>query len=729
MKLSYKYIWISLLYFLLLNNSFIYAQPNENISQFSHYKYGACWEVSVNGSYAYYSDGSYLKILDISNPTNPVEKGELLLPRPIVTMKSMGSYVYVADSWDGFIIIDVSNPDNPVEVSTTKLGNVVDLDLNVNNTAIVVSGSGGIYSVDISDPANPAQLYHATESGWANSVTINDNYAYIAFQNPNKIVQYEISSPDSIYSNKNLDLTNIPNYLKIDGQYLYVTTSLGLRIIDVLDPAGLTLKGFFTASQSWKLDYNGNYVFITTPTNIKIINVSDKTNPVQTGSFVVSPSNAASVAVMGNYVYSAITSGLRIDDISNLAFPVEVKFVSTGGISFDMEVNGNYAYLIHNPGDFSIFNIADPSNPIKLSSFGTENYFDIKIQNNYAYLLAGNKDLQILNISDPSNPTEVSRKILFGISRGLAISGDYLYVADNSTTHGFQIINISDPSNPVLSGSIDSISCNSVTVLGNYAYLAATNSSVRVIDISDPTNPTQISSLSIDGVPLNIEASGNYAYVVAGTSGLRIIDISNPSNPAEVGFFKNDNYFMDAKVVYPYVYIADGYGYARIVDVTNPASPNEVGVFDTRNQPTGIAVNNNLIFIPAENNGFYILNNDLLVSVENNMNETPSDFLLLQNYPNPFNPSTKIKYNIPTVKTLHATSPQKYATSPQKHATSVQLKVYDVLGREVATLVNKKQSPGNYEIEFNARNLTSGIYIYELKYGNNIKFRKMILLK
>jgi len=560
MKLSYKYILILVLYSLLLNNSFIYAQSNENISQLVHYQYGACWEVSVNGNYAYYSDGSYLKILDVTNPNAPLIKGELLLPRPMVNMKSDGNYVYVTDSWDGFIIIDVSNPDNPNVMSTIKLGNVIDVAINIDGTAIVVSGSGGIYSVDISDPANPVQLYHATESGWANSVTINDNYAYIAFQNPNKIVQYEISYPDSIYSNKNLDLTNIPSHLKIDGQYLYVTTNLGLRIIDVLDPSGLLPKGFFTASQSFKLDYNGNYVFITTPSSIKIINVSDKMNPVQTGSFVVDPSNAVSVAVMGDHVYSAITTGVRIDDISNIAFPVMVNFLSTGGISYDMEVDGNYAYLIHNPGDFSIFNIADPTNPVKLSSFGTEPYFDIKIQNNYAYLLAGNTDLQILDISNPSNPTEVSRKSLFGISKSLTVSGDYVYVADNSG-HGFQIIDVSDPINPSLAGSIDSISCNGADVSGNYAYLAATNSTVRVIDISDQTNPVQIGSISIDGIPLSISVVGDYAYVISGTNGLRIIDISDPADPVEVGFFKNDDYFFNAKIIYPYAYIADGYGY------------------------------------------------------------------------------------------------------------------------------------------------------------------------
>ncbi len=96
----------------------------------------------------------------------------------------------------------------------------------------------------------------------------------------------------------------------------------------------------------------------------------------------------------------------------------------------------------------------------------------------------------------------------------------------------------------------------------------------------------------------------------------------------------------------------------------------------------------------------------------------PSKFSLSQNYPNPFNPATTIKYTVPVaVKTLHATS------------QLVQLKIYDVLGKEVVTLVNKQQSPGNYSVTFNASNLPSGIYFYKLTAGNFSQIRKMILLK
>ncbi len=108
---------------------------------------------------------------------------------------------------------------------------------------------------------------------------------------------------------------------------------------------------------------------------------------------------------------------------------------------------------------------------------------------------------------------------------------------------------------------------------------------------------------------------------------------------------------------------------------------------------------------------------NLITAVDKQESQLPTEFSLSQNYPNPFNPSTTIKYQISAVKKLHAAS---------QH---VQLKVYDVLGKEVATLVNKAQNPGYYKVNFDANNLTSGIYYYQLKVGSFVETKKMIILK
>ena len=102
---------------------------------------------------------------------------------------------------------------------------------------------------------------------------------------------------------------------------------------------------------------------------------------------------------------------------------------------------------------------------------------------------------------------------------------------------------------------------------------------------------------------------------------------------------------------------------------------------------------------------------------------SPNKFILEQNFPNPFNPSTTIRY---TISTPPSSSP---LAKGRNEVGFVTLKVYDVLGNEVATLVNEVQSSGYYEVEFYAEKLSSGIYFYELIAGNLIQTRKMILLR
>ncbi len=119
---------------------------------------------------------------------------------------------------------------------------------------------------------------------------------------------------------------------------------------------------------------------------------------------------------------------------------------------------------------------------------------------------------------------------------------------------------------------------------------------------------------------------------------------------------------------------------------------------------------NNLIkFSTNTASNYFALSSQNVTDVENK-GEIPNQFVLEQNYPNPFNPATKIKYSIPS-------------------SELVTLKVYDVLGKEVATLINRQQAAGNYEVEFNGSNLASGIYMFKLQTSNFAETKKMVLAK
>lgn len=99
-----------------------------------------------------------------------------------------------------------------------------------------------------------------------------------------------------------------------------------------------------------------------------------------------------------------------------------------------------------------------------------------------------------------------------------------------------------------------------------------------------------------------------------------------------------------------------------------------------------------------------------LVGISNNNNEIPNEYKLMQNYPNPFNPVTNINFAIPK-------------------AGYVELKVYDVLGREAATIVNEFRQAGNYTVDFNASAFASGVYFYTIKSDEFTDTKKMVLIK
>ena len=133
----------------------------------------------------------------------------------------------------------------------------------------------------------------------------------------------------------------------------------------------------------------------------------------------------------------------------------------------------------------------------------------------------------------------------------------------------------------------------------------------------------------------------------------------------------------------------------------NSNSPNEYSFTDS--PKGGITFNYRLKQLDTD--GKYAFSN--VISIEVNL---PLKYILNQNYPNPFNPGTNILYSIP-------------------RSSNVILSVYDMLGNLITNLVNENQEAGNYLVNFNADELSSGIYYYKLQAGDFVAVKKMLLLK
>ena len=131
------------------------------------------------------------------------------------------------------------------------------------------------------------------------------------------------------------------------------------------------------------------------------------------------------------------------------------------------------------------------------------------------------------------------------------------------------------------------------------------------------------------------------------------------------------------------------------------------------------------------NNGL-IIKNDNPLTIVSQHGEIPKNFGLFQNYPNPFNPSTTIKYSIPSSVMLNSFQHLNNNEIPNQvrdDNVNVILKVYDILGREVSTLVNQKQNPGYYEVDWDASIHPSGVYFYRLQTGDYVETKKMLMIK
>jgi hypothetical protein len=151
----------------------------------------------------------------------------------------------------------------------------------------------------------------------------------------------------------------------------------------------------------------------------------------------------------------------------------------------------------------------------------------------------------------------------------------------------------------------------------------------------------------------------------------------------------------------------------------NSYTPSSIsGTGGTIGSPTPTVTSQNpTVTTPASTSGTGgILTTICITGIQPVSIEIPASYILYQNYPNPFNPVTKIKFDIPVV-------------NGHDHSLQIRLVIYDILGREITTLVNEQLQPGTYEVEWNAGNLPSGIYYYRLTTDIYTETRKMVLIR
>lgn len=397
------------------------------------------------------------------------------------------------------------------------------------------------------------------------------------------------------------------------------------------------------------------------------------------------------------YAFLGVTGGTSIIDVTNPSNPEEIVFIQ-GPLAppyewRDLKTHSNYLYIIsEGSGAGSGLQIVDLSQ-LPDTAFLVNTYnqtfasaHNIYIADGFAYIVGTSSGgIHILDLSNTISPVQTAYYSASGYVHDVYVWNDTAYASSENT---YDLINLTNKSNPQLisqSAALPGIYAHSGWLTEDKRYFIACEEfntrDITVWDLQDRTTwDLVVQNWQMTGTsPVhNVFVLGDYAHISYYKDGYVILDISDPTNPQFAGQY--DTYpssgggtYNGAWGVYPYL-------------------------------PSGNVIVSDMA------TGLYIFKFTPPTTITENDGLTPADFSLSQNYPNPFNPSTKIEFRI-------------------TEFGFVNLKVYDVLGNEVAILLNEIKSAGTYEVSFDASNLPSGIYFARLTAENQSSIIKMSLLK
>lgn len=406
--------------------------------------------------------------------------------------------------------------------------------------------------------------------------------------------------------------------------------------------------------------------------------------------------DSLNVSVVNHLDYSTETMNLALRD--------NLLYVGVGNIAVNLENDSSGLWIV---------DVSNPVQPIPLGAvlvapWGTP-IQGLALVGNYAYLALLGDGLEIVDVSNPNAPTHAGGYHWEEFSPiSLAAQDTLLCLTQWWPAESLTVMGISDPAHPVELGACAIHGANAVAMSGHDAYVTGSQG-VSVVDLSNPRAPQVVGNIaSVYGTAITI--SGNHAYVAG--AGLYILDISDPIHPAEAGSVSGARSAFQVGVEGNHAFIAGDYDGLRVVDVSAPSSPYESGYYVPYDAGTcGVAVSGQYAFVSMNSTSdlLYVFDCSAALGAKDHLILHPSSFIL-SCAPNPFNPSTTISFSL-------------------SRASNVKLHVFNVTGRLVQTLTDKRLEEGEHRLSFDGTALASGIYFARLDAGAFRQTQKLMLIK
>ncbi len=728
MSINSEYLFRRISAIILFLPLLVFAQEADNLTyirSLDYAWYGNVTGVAVSGNIAYCATNeSGLRLLNISNPANPVEIPSDLSNQPCRNLALTENYLFLNSGTQFFKIprslstefVGISPVASRLErmipyqdgeivylccgtegfqvaqyIQSLNTYRIVYFDTTIHeaiNGMIVgnrlyIAGGADFVVFDISQPAAPRRIGRHELFYFCCDVAVSGDYAYVADM-VGGLVTLNIARLDSIYQVAQMSFTEAVYQVKIRGNLLFAQYDYfecPLAILDISQPASPQLLSVYRPPQYIPdFDIVGNRVYIADiEYGLRIVDVSQPSHPTEIGSY-----NRCGiiqgVRMSGSTAAINQNCSIRLFDLSNINEPVMGGLYEASPVIYNYRIIGNSMYVLSNFGTrISVVNIADFRHPVEVGNLQstTENEFhynDIVTLGSYCYASTSN-GFDVLDFTHPDAPTRVLHYFDTTCTGSkFQLDGATLYL-DQSGVH--KSFDVSDPAHPEFLEQFqlsDYPNASTLAVRNNVMYFFCDYpATLYAMDIRNVNRPVILDSLIFGSTmsevsDARIDPTGNQLFLALGRDGVLSINISNPSRLR----------------VHSAFYSAD--------------------------QSLGLDLQNNHVIV-ADRSILTFLNSTNLSEVgEMQIQSLPNQIEMTAAYPNPFNATTTIRYSLPV-------------------ATDVAMSVFDVSGRKVQSLVNSQQTAGLHTVQFNRAALGSGTYFVNLTAGNYHSTQRVVLLK
>jgi hypothetical protein len=690
--------------------------------------HGEYCAVAMSGDYAFCSAHRHMLSISFADSASPQVIAIRYLPAADAAILQ-GNYIYFSGSMfqGDMSIVDISSPSNPQIISTLTIDDEGSTDIFVEGDyAYVTCYNDQIAIVNISNGLNPFIESRITTGLSTYGVAKLGNYLYVAEYDSGLVVNVADPANPFICGSINPHLYPWNAFCDIaaSGNYCYLSsTEHGLFIFDISDPVSpVFLSSIWPDSNRiTTIAINGNEIYAVSPyRGLYTIDVSNPLAPVVLNLFYQENAIFRDITISGSHLY--LSGGLyavnhyysmygfvEMLDISQPSQPSVISMQRGSPVNpKEVALFGNYAIVGRN-GAYTL-DISDPTNPQKIGEF-SRYISKLKIVGNMAYALSDSSMLLTIDLTNPVSPNVMGQITVPGFPNSLAIGVNYAYVSWSGV--GFYIIDISDPYSPEIVRLFDDGWANGLLIFNdNYLYNLGCN--LGIYDVTDPENPLRLCNYQPPHCGASFCVAGDYAFILGWYRppidlfrGFMIVDISDKSNPALISSFNTEEVPIRIDVEGDYAFVLDLHSSIEAVDISNLEFPVSAARQDSITGGSSIIVRDNMIYIGSETFMILQFTDPTPINGQDPVSPKISDFNC---FPNPSNSSFTINFN-------------------QADAGNVQIKIYDIQGRLVETILNRFSFAGNHSVLWNSANTASGVYFARLESRNQASCIKLILLK